>query len=409
MTGWIRCRPRAALLLPWRAVGASRSPPHRCRPSYAGARESATNLQPLLSPSEVVRYGKESSVAVEVLAIGDRFIPSALIVEALSQELGQAPRISAALDLPWPMVPFGPVAEVDEASGSEEQVIERVGGIEVLFTHVAPITRRVLDAADALRLVVCPRGGPVNVNVEAASENGVAVCNVPGRNAPAVAEYALGLMLAAARRIADGHVPLRVGEWKGEFYAYEECGIELGASTVGIVGFGAIGGRVGRLLRAFGAEVLVYDPYVDAARIEEIGGRKVGDLNQLLESSRIVTLHARLTDETRGMIGAEQVSRMPQGSALVNTARGGLLDYGALCDALESGHLGSAALDVYDEEPPSQASRVLSAPRMVLSPHIAGATKETAQRAVRLGAAEVGRYVKGEELVNVVNRNAPNL
>jgi D-3-phosphoglycerate dehydrogenase len=100
---------------------------------------------------------------------------------------------------------------------------------------------------------------------------------------------------------------------------------------------------------------------------------------------------------------------MPEGSALVNTARGGLLDYGALCDALESGHLGSAALDVYDEEPPSRDSRILSAPRIVLSPHIAGATKETAQRAVRLGAAEVGRYVKGENLVNVANRNTLNL
>ena len=346
-------------------------------------------------------------MAVKVLAIGDRFIRSDLIVEAVNQEVRQGLEVST-LDLPWPIEPFGRVAEVDEASGTEEQVIEMVGGTEVLFTHVAPITERVLEAADALRLVVCPRGGPVNINVEAASRKGVAVCYVPGRNAPAVGEHALGLMLAAIRRIADGHVSLRDGEWRGEFYVYEECGIELEASTVGIVGFGAIGSRVGRILRAFGAEVLVYDPYVDSARIEEIGGHPVGELNELLGRSRIVSLHARLTDETRGMIGAEEIAHMPRGSALVNSARGALLDYGALCDALESGHLGSAALDVYDDEPPSRGSRILSAPRIVLSPHIAGATKETAQRAVRLGAAEVRRYVEGEELVNVANRNALN-
>ena len=347
-------------------------------------------------------------MAVKVLAIGDRFVLSDLIVATLRRDVGQDLEISA-LDLPWPIEPFGRVAEVDEASGTEEQVIELVGGIEVLFIHLAPITKRVLEAADALRLVVCPRGGPVNVNVEAASEAGVGVCYAPGRNAQAVAEYALGLMLAAARRIVDGHVPLAAGEWRGEFYAYEECGIELEGSTVGIVGFGAIGSRVGRILRAFGAEVLVYDPYVDAAHIGEIGGHPVGGLNELLGRSKIVSLHARLTGETRGMIGAEEISRMPEGSVLINTARGGLLDYGALCDALESGHLGSAALDVYDEEPPPQGSRILSAPRIVLSPHIAGATKETAQRAVRIGAAEVKRYVRGERLVNVANREALGL
>ncbi len=347
-------------------------------------------------------------MAVNVLAIGDHFVRSDLIVEALNQEVSQGLEIST-LYMPWPIEPFGRVAEVDEASGSEEQVIEAVGATEVLFTHVAPITERVLQAADALRLVVCPRGGPVNVNVEAASHKGVAVCYAPGRNAPAVAEHALGLMLAAIRRIADGHVSLQAGEWRGEFYAYEECGIELEGSTVGIVGFGAIGSRVGRILRAFGAEVLVYDPYVNTARIEEVGGHPVGKLNELLGRSRIVSLHARLTDETRGMIGTEEISRMPRGSALVNSARGGLLDYGALCDALESGHLGSAALDVYDEEPPSRGSRILSAPRIVLSPHIAGATKETAKRAVHLGAAEVRRYVEGEKLVNVANRSPLNL
>lgn len=327
---------------------------------------------------------------------------SELIVEALEREARDAFKVST-LDLPWPIEPFGPVAEVEEASGTEEQMVEAVSSVEVVVTQLAPLTVRVLEAAENLRLVVCTRGGPVNVNVEAASERGVAVCYAPGRNAPAAAEYAVGLMLAAMRRIPEAHGSLSSRQWRGDFYAYEECGIELDGSTVGLVGFGAIGRRVARVLAAFGAGVLVYDPFVDAADIEEAGGSRV-NLDELLERSRVVSLHARLSPDTRGMIGAEEIARMPQGAALVNTARGGLLDYEALCDALESGHLGAAALDVYPEEPIPKDSRLLKAPRLVLSPHIAGATKETAQRAARIAAEEVGRYARGEKLKNVVNR-----
>jgi D-3-phosphoglycerate dehydrogenase / 2-oxoglutarate reductase len=339
-----------------------------------------------------------------VLAAGDRFVLSELILEALQREASGALEVST-LDLPWPVEPYGPVAEVEEASGTEEQMIEAVNSVEVVVTQLAPLTARVLEAANNLRLVVCTRGGPVNVNVEAASQRGVAVCYAPGRNAPAAAEYAVGLMLAAMRRIPEAHGSLSSGQWRGEFYAYEECGVELDGATVGLVGFGAIGRRVARVLVAFGARVVVYDPFVDAADIEEAGGSSV-KLDELLERSRAVSLHARLSPDTRGMIGAHEISRMSRDSVLVNTARGGLLDYDALCDALESGHLGAAALDVYPEEPVPEDSRILKAPRLVLSPHIAGATKETAQRAARIAAEEVGRYVRGEQLLNVINSEA---
>jgi D-3-phosphoglycerate dehydrogenase len=340
----------------------------------------------------------------KILAAGDRFVLSRLLAEALERELDQDLDIKT-LEFEWPIEPFGRVAEVDEASGTEEQMMDALEGVEVIVTQMAPMTERVIGAADSLRLIVCTRGGPVNINIDAASEKGIAVCNAPGRNAPAAAEYALGLMLAAMKRIPDAHASLSSGEWRGEFYAYEENGIELDGATVGLVGFGAIGSRVARVLGAFGSEVLVYDPFVDDAKVEEVGGRKV-ELDELLRSSRAVSLHARLTDETRGMIGVREIARMPEGSVLVNTARGGLLDYGALCDALESGHLWAAALDVYDEEPPPADSRLFTAPNLVLSPHIAGATKETAHRAARIAAEEVGRYARGERLVNVANREA---
>lgn len=341
---------------------------------------------------------------MKILVAGDRHVLSRLMVEALEKELGDD-LDATTIDFEWPMQPHVEVAEVKEAAGSEEEVIEAGRGAEVIVTQLAPITQKVLDALDDLKLVVVTRGGPVNVNVEAAAQNGVIVANAPGRNAPAAAEYALGLMLAAMKRIPDAHASLKGGEWRGEFYAYEENGVELDGSTVGLVGFGAVGSRVAKVLTAFGAEVLVHDPFVDGGPVEEAGGRKAG-LAELLERSRVVSLHARLSDETRGMIGAEQIAKMPEGSVLVNTARGGLLDYDALCDALESGHLGAAALDVYDEEPPPEGSRLFAVPNLVLSPHIAGATRETAHRAADIAATEVGRYARGEKPENVVNGEA---
>lgn len=341
----------------------------------------------------------------KALAAGDKFVLSGLISEALKREVGEKLEV-ASLDLPWPIEPFGEVAEVQEASGTEKQMIEALESVEILVTQLAAVTRRVIESTDTLRMVVCTRGGPVNVNVDAATKKGIAVCYAPGRNAPAAAEYTVGLMLAAMRRITEAHSTLSSGEWKGEYYAYEEAGLELDGAMVGLVGFGAIGSRVTGVLKAFGANVLVYDPFIKAAKVEEVGARLAGELDELLETCSVVSLHARLSDDTRGMIGTKQISRMPEGSVLINTARGGLLDYEALCDALESGHLGSAALDVYDEEPPSAGSRIFEAPRLVLSPHIAGATRETAQRAARIAAEEVGRYIRGEKLVNVTNPEA---
>ena len=337
----------------------------------------------------------------KILVAGDRHILSRLLVEALQGELGGDPEI-VTIDFDWPVEPHIGVAEVEEAAGSEEEIIARGEGAEVIVTQLAPITQKVLGFLESLRLVVVTRGGPVNVNVDAATEHGVIVANAPGRNAPAAAEYALGLMLAAMKRIPDAHTSLREGSWRGDFYAYEENGVELDGATVGLVGFGAVGSRVAKVLRAFGATVLVHDPFVGDERVEEVGARKT-TLDELLGRSGVVSLHARLTDETRGMIGAAQIARMPGSSVLINTARGGLLDYEALCDALESGHLGAAALDVYDEEPPPASSRLFEVPNLVLSPHIAGATRETAHRAASIAAAEVGRYARGEELANPVN------
>jgi D-3-phosphoglycerate dehydrogenase len=328
---------------------------------------------------------------IRVLVAGDHFVTPALVTDALRARLGDRLVVST-LTLPWPHTPFGPVAEVDEASGDEQELIEALRGVEILVTQMAPLTARVLDSADALRLVVVCRGGPVNVNLEAAAARGIEVRSTPGRNAVAAAEHTVALLLAALRRIPEVHATVQAGQWRSDLYALDAVGSELAGSTVGLVGYGAIGRRVGRILRAFDAEVLVHDPYVDSS---SLAGVTLVDLPELLERSTAVSLHVRLTAQTRGMIGAAELARMPRGAVLVNTARGGLLDYDALADALESGHLGAAALDVFDVEPLPPDSRLRTAPRLVLTPHLAGATRQTAQRAAALAADAVADYVKG--------------
>ncbi|MFI5866521.1 2-hydroxyacid dehydrogenase [Streptomyces sp. NPDC051546] len=336
----------------------------------------------------------------KVLAAGDHFVLPRLLTEEVVAATGAAVDV-AELRLPWPHTPFGPVAEVIEASGTEDELIEALQGVEVCVTQLAPLTERILANCPDLKLMCISRGGPVNANLAAATAHGVAVCFAPGRNAVATAEHTLTLLLAAARGVGDTHADLRRGVWRGDYYDYDNCGIEIDGATVGLIGYGAIGSRVAKVLLAMGARVLVHDPYVDPAALAE--GAELASLDELLTRSRIVSLHARVTEETKGMIGAKQVAMMPRGSVLVNCARGALLDYPAVCDALDSGQLSGAGFDVYDEEPVPAGSRLLTTPGIVMTPHIAGGSQEVARKAARIVAGEVGRYLRGEPLAHCAN------
>jgi D-3-phosphoglycerate dehydrogenase len=334
-----------------------------------------------------------------ILAAGDHFVLPALMSRALRAEVGDGVVIRE-LTLPWPVEPFGRVAEVDEASGTEELMLAALDGVEAAVTQMGPFTRKVLDNAPSLRLVAVGRGGPANVNVAAATERGIRVCYAPGRNASATAEYTVGMMLAALRRIPDTHAGLRLRhEWGSGHYTYENSGLELEGTTVGLIGYGAVGSRVARILSGFDCEMLVYDPYAP----DEVVGERVATLDEVLRRSRVVTLHARLTSETRGMLGAREFALMPAGSVLINVGRGALLDQDALCDALEVGHLRAAALDTFETEPPPADSRLFRVPNLVMTPHLGGATRAVADKAARMVAAEVGRHLRGEPLAHCIN------
>ncbi|MEU4606660.1 2-hydroxyacid dehydrogenase [Kribbella sp. NPDC023972] len=335
---------------------------------------------------------------IKTLLAGDHFVRNDLLAKALSS-LDDVSFDFREVTLPWPLTPFGPVAEVDEASDAEDQLIEALAGVEIAVTQMGPFTERVLAAATDLRFLVVCRGGPVNVNVPAATKRGIVVASTPGRNAVAAAEHAVALMMGALRNLPRLQRTLEQGEWRSDLYAYDECGVELDGSTVGLVGYGAIGQRVARVMLAFGAHVLVTDPYITQAPegIELVG------LDDLLRRSDVVSLHARLTDQTRGMIGADQLALMPRGAVLVNTARGGLLDYDATVDALESGQLGAAAFDVFPSEPVPAGARLLTAPNVVMTPHLAGATRQTAHRAGTLAAEAVAAYLAGKDPLGLVS------
>ncbi|MGW0834814.1 2-hydroxyacid dehydrogenase [Streptomyces prunicolor] len=338
---------------------------------------------------------------LRVVAAGDHFVLPSLITSAIAEELREHPFSSTELKLGWPLEPFGSVAEVDEASDAEDELIEALrsnGGGQVLVTQMGPVTERVLDACPDLRLVVVCRGGPVNVNLDAAKTHDVRVCFAPGRNAAATAEFTVGMLLAALRRIPQAHELLAgQGSWESgaAYYTYEHSGLELEDLPVGLVGYGAVGSRVARVLCAFGARVMVYDPYVHG----EIHGLRVGTLDELLRRSQVITLHARLTPETRGLIGARELALLRPGAVVVNVARGPLLDEEALCDALESGQVSAAALDTYAREPLPAGARLFGfADRVTLTPHLGGASRAVAEKAARIAAAEVGRWARGERL-----------
>jgi D-3-phosphoglycerate dehydrogenase len=265
------------------------------------------------------------------------------------------------------------------------------------------VTAQVLAAGrDSLRVVGITRGGPVNVDVPAATAAGIPVVHLPGRNLGAVAEFCVGTMICAMRGLPAAAADLSAGRWDAVGFRYDRVGLELRAATVGLVGFGAIGMRVAELLRAFGSRVLAADPYADPAAAERLGVRLV-ELPELLAESDVVSLHARLTPETKQLIDESALAAMRPGSVLVNTARGELVDTRALDAALASGHLRAAVLDVFDPEPPAPDDPLPRRPEVLATPHLAGASKQVAEESAARIAAEVATVLSGGAPTNCTN------
>jgi D-3-phosphoglycerate dehydrogenase len=257
------------------------------------------------------------------------------------------------------------------------EIYRALADAEVLQVHIAPVPKKVFDIARKLKVVISNRGGTENIDIDAAVEKGVAVLCNPAHNANAVAEMTVGLIIAETRNIARNNISLvRDHKWY-EFPPNAGNIHELCSMTVGLVGYGVIGRLVAGLLLAFRSRVLVFDPYITPQMIDNQHVSFVSTLDELLEQSDIVSLHARVTGQTKGLIGMNEFRKMKKNAVLINTARPALLDMDILYTALKERWITGAALDVYPEEPLPSDSPLLELDNITLTCHKGGDTVES--------------------------------
>lgn len=283
--------------------------------------------------------------------------------------------------------------------GTTRQALDRdayvaaAQGCTLLVTEIEVVDADVLAALPEVRLVATARGGPVNVDLAACAARGIPVIFTPARNADSVADFVLGALLSLSRGISASERHLRSSGWDvdGELPYLHFRGRELSGQVIGLVGYGAIGRRVAQRARnGFGMVVRFTDPAVE-------GGV---ELAQLLSSSDVVSLHCPRSPATAGLLDEPALQQMRSGALLINTAGGGIVDEDALVQALASGHLGGAALDVFGTEPLPRDSPLLSAPNLLLTPHLAGAALDVVRHHTDMICSDVERWHRGEPLVN---------
>jgi len=343
---------------------------------------------------------------LKILAVGDSFVPTRLFETGLASLAAEHQIRFIQLDMDAPFVPMTPSERaIKECAGNPQQLVNALDGEEILLVHGAPVTDAVLDASPNLKLVGVARGGPVNVDLAAASDRGIAVITAPGRNADAVADLTLAYMVMLARGIMTSVEFVARGGRVGDsaFEGAQFFGHELGGHVLGLVGYGNVGSRVARRALAFGMPVVVYDPYVAADQVES-PGIEMADLDELLARSDFVSLHARVTPETVDFFDAKKFGKMKRGAFFINSAREALVDEQALYEALVSKHLAGAALDVLKPWPEDTPSPLVSLPNVIITPHIGGATHEAALRGVQILAAQIDRYLAGQPMQYVVNQ-----
>ncbi|RPJ24895.1 MAG: hydroxyacid dehydrogenase [Chloroflexi bacterium] len=274
-----------------------------------------------------------------------------------------------------------------------DELIDIIADYEALIVRgQTRVTAAVMDAAPKLRVVGRAGVGVDNLDLEAAKQHNITVVNAPSSTTVAVAELAFGLLLAVAREIPRADTTMKQGEWLKKDFE----GVELSGKTLGVIGFGRIGTEVGKRASAFGMNVITYDPNVSEHELEH-GNAEPVSLQDLYAWSDFISLHLPLNVQTRDLIGPQAISQMRDGVRIVSTARGGIMDEGALLAALNSGKVAGAALDVFEQEPPG-LTELVSHPRVIATPHIGAQTAEAQSRAAEDIASEVLAALQGKPL-----------
>ena len=304
-------------------------------------------------------------------------------------------------DLSWDRFnQFGTVT-VYQNTANEADVITRIADNEIVLVNKAPITAAVLEACPAVRLICVVATGYNVVDCKAARAKGIPVCNVPSYGTDAVAQFTIALLLEICHRISYHDALVHEGEWGkcGSFCFWRTPQMELAGKTLGIIGFGRIGRAVARIGRALGMKVLAH------SRSENSEGEKLAEyvtLEKLLSEADIISLHCPLFPETEKIINRDTISRMKDGVILLNTSRGGLLDESAVAEALHSGKIRAAAVDVVSQEPIVESNPLLTAPNCIVTPHMAWAPIESRRRLVDCVIENIRCFLEGSPQ-NVVN------
>lgn len=279
----------------------------------------------------------------------------------------------------------------------DAEVLEKIKDADVLLVGMSGVPAKMIDAGKKLKFIGAMRSGFENINVQHAEKKGIVVRNCPGRLAEPVADMTLAMIISETRGIIRGNLTTNHGEWNKMDIFEDVTNRPMCLLKTGVIGLGLIGQSLAKRLIACGSNVMAYDPYANVELFSELGVKNV-DMDHLIKNSDIVVMMARLTDETRGMFGAKQFAMMKPTAIFVNTARAGLVDEDALVDALQSGKIRGAALDVYSQEPLPKDHPLLQMNNVTLMPHRAGVTSGIGPNSMRLMLETVRKYLDRQRI-----------
>lgn len=340
------------------------------------------------------------------IILGDAMIPSKGFVDAWKKDLSQYGDVEFAGDWEpdWDKLQNRRLKveqQGPEIEPVEPLVVKHGHDCNILLGLFIAVSSKVMDAMPNLRIVGVSRGGVENVNVKEATKRGILAFHVMGRNAHAVSDFAIGMMIAENRNIARAFYAIKNKNWQKTF-ANNGHIMEMHDKTIGIVGFGHIGRLVAQKLAGFNVHILVYDPFVKDEEIEKLG-YKPADLPTLFKNSDFVTVHARLTKDNKKMISADLLNMMKPTAYFINTSRAGLIDMDALAKVLQEKKIQGAALDVFNTEPIDWNSPFMKLDNVTLTTHIAGTTTEALTNSPYLLEEDIARFMKGEKPRFILN------
>lgn len=345
---------------------------------------------------------------MNVLVIGDPLLSSERLEDAVKKTLSDAQVVrvdwTPASDEEFWFLRSEVEKKGPGAGRPPTEIFDYVGSADLIITHHTPISAAIIEAAQRCKIIGVCRAGVENIDVDAATQQGIAVFHTMGRNAHAVSDYTVGLMLAEMRNIARAHAVLKQGHWKKQYANAAFVG-DMFEKTIGLVGFGYIGHLVARKLKGFDVEILVYDPYANAADVAAAGARLV-TLELLCKEADFISMHARLSEATQGLLGAKEFACMKPTAYVINTARAGLIDEQALIDALRERRIGGAAIDVFRTEPPPADHPFMTLENVTITPHLAGSTRDAFSRTPYLLLEEIGSVIRGGAPRWMVNEDA---